>query len=426
MGIECGRIFYGPFRRGIYVKQPKSYNIYIDGEYIRFKGLTSDNATSRHPEEAIASSAFTYLLNLKKAIEYYLHTSANKVIVVMDGERVANKCTNRPLQEHDVQLIRTKFMCLCHEFGFDVNELEKGEAELNMYLSRDKTQQLNVFVTADSDMFSICYDHVPMIERDDLFAFEKIEAPDMESINHTVSNYSFVDYNMSYDAKTIECVRDSCIWFSCCPKRMEIVAFDGCARRIGIEALQMRTMIVMCGTDFSNAMFTPTAVQGIFDADAEDLRQLNQSNDVVEIVAILIYLALKNGGRLKPLPSNINVSDSNDASIIDQVTKIIDTYCEYIETSTMRIEQMPRLNCALIMRDFVYAMRAKCDDFNRNNLRRWTECTTIDEALTHFRLYVGAFTRNFMKIKRIKNDGIQTKQRQQTIQPINVSVYDCL
>jgi hypothetical protein len=122
----------------------------------------------------------------------------------------------------DAALVRTTFMNPCSGIGYRVCELRSGESELQMYLRRDKTADLNVFVTADSDIISICYDHYQSVS-----AIAAITMTSRQTTTTTNNNWgNIIDENDTYedDASVI----DSCLWI--CPKRdITFIGFDRCA-----------------------------------------------------------------------------------------------------------------------------------------------------------------------------------------------------
>ena len=170
MGIaNCNKLFENINLRGLYNggNWPKAsngrINLYVDGENIRFKGMTNSNVESDNAERRIAQDAFAYLDRIRQRLTTHLFrrryvdsgaTSAHrtkrdfdKVYVYMDGRRPHNKVTRIVNVTVDHSIIRNALMDICrmHAPLYEVVLLEYGESELFMYADRDKAAALNIF-----------------------------------------------------------------------------------------------------------------------------------------------------------------------------------------------------------------------------------------------------------------------------------------
>ncbi|PHT96193.1 hypothetical protein BC332_34881 [Capsicum chinense] len=235
-------------------------------------------------------TSFTYLKRTVNSIEEWRAASPTSVIVYMDGKRVHNKTMKRTECPYDSTLIRSFFMNFCKIEGYNVEDLSfteagYGEAELLMYLNRDKSAELNVYVTRDTDMISICCQHVPTFistnssnkgslpfkianyrkvltrekkttsladePSDHLLEWEdhELEIEDDEdpcSIMNT-SHKQIVDINATYDDEELKKnnldVIDSCVWWVCgnSGSTVRTIGFDGCSERFGFSGKVFRT-----------------------------------------------------------------------------------------------------------------------------------------------------------------------------------------
>lgn len=427
MGILHADRLIEHFRRGLYNHKPTSYIVSVDGELIRYKGMVSANMTQHNAEEAVANTSCEYLVRTVIWIETYMGLRAREVIVYMDGARVANKTTARPECALDVTVIRATFMRLCAERGYRVHALLHGESELQMYLRRDRNVDLNVLLTRDSDMLSICYNHMPTflctktgselryadVEQRGLVASsldQKTATPeeddeDEDDTTFGVRRQNTASLNVMYDRITDinsvythapeDGVRvlDSCVWIVCgdSSKPMQFIGFDACAHRIGYNDTVFRTFAAMCGTDFTESMLTPSMFTGFFNAaGADEKRYINTLKDVSKIVASILYMGLKGGGEIKRGLGRVagyqRPFNQND------ITVALSMYYEYISTGSMANKRIPKFNTALAVKHFVYAMRAAVDDrFVKRELIKWANKVPLYECLQNLDAHLGTY-----------------------------------
>lgn len=393
MGIKNGSTIINFVQRGLYNKNPKTYNILVDGELMRYKGMNDDNITKHNTEEAIAATSYDYLRRTIKTIELWIGRKTDSVIVYMDGARVLNKVTNRADFDYDAALIRTVFKMLCREHGYTVIELDYGESELQMYLNRNKSNDLNILLTNDSDILSICYDHRPTItanndENQTCFDPKRdsiAQSSSLSSLNDTKNNVdSILDSNLIYPSHVK--VTDSCVWINTDKKNLTAIGFDYIAEYLGYKPFAFRTFVALCGTDFTDNLFTKTTMCGILSATDEDKEFINSLTDVNEIAAALQMVGLRGNGRIKNL--NANNTDQFNA---DDIKKCILMYIEYITTGHMPNERMPRMNMSIVCRQYLYAMKNQNDNFVHGTLVTWARRTKLEEAIKSLNLYLGTY-----------------------------------
>lgn len=322
------------FQQGLYNKNAKNIKIYVDGELIRHKGKTKDNIEKPEPEQFIAMSSFKYLINIIRKIESIVKITIKPtdVHVFMDGNRVLDKIFRKSDPRFKDSIIKQCFVSLCVNYNYNVVRLIDGESELQMYLLRDKTSDLNIFITSDSDLISICCSHVPNIineEFDENIGFNK----DKLKVSKFLEK-DYKDYNYEYPDDLI--VKDSCLWFSCKNKNdFQLFGFDGSEFRLNLNSHNFRIFIAECGTDFTENLFTETMINGIlkaFDSDIDFLNLFNELTDIYEITFALLYIGIKNGGT--------TIKKSNRKPLqLDMLNfkTIIEIYVNYIETGTKNI-----------------------------------------------------------------------------------------
>lgn len=393
MGIKNGAPTILSFmRKGIYNRNCGKYKIMIDGEYMRYKGMIESNLTKHNAEEAIAATSYDYMHNIIHNIEGLIGRCADEIRVFMDGTRVSNKETCRADFKFDAGLIRTIFKSICMEHGHSVIELQHGESELQMYLQRDKTMPLNVFLTNDSDMISICYGHRPISKTGKFTLCENLPPK----------------YDYASDANSVYSepndIIDSCVWINCSRETVAI-GFDLIDDRFIYTPDVFRVFIALCGTDFTSNLLTDSMIAGILTAVDDDKKFINNLTDINEIAACLQMLGIRNGGTIKRATPVQKTKKMPTTHLFNPITglpilpdynpndlhRAITMYREYITTGKMDDSTIPRPNMSNICRQFLYAMKGQDDDFVKKSLNTWARQTTLQYALDCFKSYHGTY-----------------------------------
>ncbi|ATY70194.1 polh/gran [Tomelloso virus] len=386
MGIKNGAPnIIANIRCGLYNTGAQKYKINVDGELMRYKGMIELNLCKNNAEEAIAATSFDYMKKLIDNIELLRGYRACEVIVFMDGARVANKESNRADFKYDVGLIRLTFKLICSEYGYTVNELQHGESELQMYLQRDKSVELNVFLTNDSDMISICYGHTPTIKfQDSLDENLKsiIEAQNFDSITTSIE-----DRNYTYDLSKVESLLDSCVWINCGKKQVTAIGFDFIETRLYYSVSAFRTFIAFCGTDFTSCLLTDSMVSTVLLSEKQDIEFINTLKSAHEIAACLLVLGLRGNGTIK----RFSEESKTQTFAMDEISKTIKMYLNYIGTGKMLNCTIARPCMSLACRHYLYAMRDKSTCFVKNAMVKWAKSTTLSEAIEQLRQNLGTY-----------------------------------
>lgn len=347
------------FNNGLYKRTNcDTSNLYIDGELVRFKGMTDQNKTQRNAEEAIARDGVKYLKNRISIIETYFGKTFDNIIVFMDGKRVHNKETRVYDTDVDVGLIRFIFKEACERERYHVKQLEFGEGELQMYIQRDKLTNRNVFLTKDSDMLSILYGHKPYYKTAVTVAPKQQLSTDYET--------KIIDLNDDYTDDVQ--VYDSCVWIECDSSNspMKVYGFDDTVNRLKFSKLVFRTFCAMCGTDFTDSLLTTSMITGFFtcitDNELEmvnhyelDLLDNHAHNDdvvdesimknrVFEIVVLILLAGFRNRGTMKQMKKNYETGIlKNFDDLKTELYHIIRIYYVYISLGVMLPMNVPRL-----------------------------------------------------------------------------------
>lgn len=380
MGILNGSRIMINFKTGLYKFDPENYNIYVDGELIRYKGMIEENLSKHDAEEAIALASFQYLTRLIKSIELLLKRRANQVTVYLDGSRVTNKVVNRPEFKFDAGLIRRIFAIFCTENNMKIINLNHGESELQMYLKRDKNIDLNVFVTNDSDMLSICYGHTSTI---DGVVCENIEKYTIEKIVDNLRCCAIEDDNFRYLPGLH--VKDSCLWINC-GKKIVAYGFDNTKINISYKPHIFRTFVALCGTDFTPSMLTETLINGVMKACKKDIEYINCLDDINEIAACLLVIGIKGGGTIK------RKEDYSKATFnYTEIPTMVNMYIDYISTGRMSEDLIPRPQMSYACRHYLYAMKGQDDNFTKKALYIWSCGVELKYLISAFKKYIGTY-----------------------------------
>nr|AHW98242.1 flap endonuclease [Nilaparvata lugens endogenous nudivirus] len=454
MGILDGYTIVNHFTQGLYNKKPKHYNVYVDGKLMRYKGMIAENLTLPAPEEAIAHTSFQSLVRILAALDTHLGLPYSKVFVYMDGERVRNKTCDRPMFPYDTSLIRTTFKHYCIDLNYTVIELNYGESELQMYLDRDKSCDLNVFVTEDSDMLSICYNHQPTFidsatsntarECGDMYEFiyQNYQTPELLWSNeHSSSNSSIQDSNNSYffPANVNYSVHDSCLWLANKTKSQAVaIGMDLCRNRIRFNDLVFRTFLALKGTDFTSKsrMCTNSMVQPFLNSSLDDINFINSQSEklyhdkhplcwnYIAVAILFLSTKCKRGSTL--------VRNSSCPTFkADDLEHLLSIYYKYVTTGIMN-ESTQQVNMGNGTRHYLYALYGGVTrEFTKKNITNLTSNLSLSEAkdnfLKHFDTYTPQENGNGsgkLEIVKPSVDLLQPQMRQ-PVSPLLIDLGDC-
>lgn len=433
MGISTGSKIIPWFFRGLYNQCPSHYDVYVDGELMRYKGMIHKNLTLAAPEEAIAHTAFECLNNTLTSLESMLVMSAKHVYVYMDGERVRNKTYDRAPTPLNSSLIRFTFKGLCHNIGYIVRELNYGESELQMYLDRERSCPLNVFITCDSDMISICYDHRPTIRSvDNVEISDEAKLQEIHeqarSVNHLLTHIhecddqsnGITDINSTYldafenggsDNPPKYTVVDSCMWLSNNGSyNARAIGMDFCRYRLKYHERVFRTFLALNGTDFTDCskMCTPTMIAPFFNATTEDIEFINAKCEELYdtkdkpydfywnyLAAAILFLCVKTrDNKVCSTLTRLNVKRDTRKSPRDfiaiDVERTLSMYYSYITTGRMCEEIITQTDMTVGTRHYLRAIFAGAKRAHeRNFIAKTANAMTLEEAMSNFVQYFG-------------------------------------
>lgn len=364
MGI-LHRGFCNSFSRGLYNRYADKYRVYVDGEYIWHKGIIDDNINSNaNPEQYIANTAYNFLYSLLKRVKLYFdNAEPAEVYVYMDGKRLNNKGYRaRPTESNiDCRLVRNEFMMLCAGLkNCKVVALSEGEAELEMYLQRNRDSNLNVFITTDTDMYSICYGHTPKIvsptsqqqTTSGNLDSEEIDYGNNEELDKVIDHNSsyidntlvnckpnsniFLDDNKYYKNPTLYKITDSCVWLRGNDiKNYVLVGFDFSQNTHKITPKVFRTFVAMCGTDYTKAIISDSMGINFFTSKKSkyDINHLNLEHDVLKLIVSILYYSICNATTSIRLPK-FDLKKNNYCKVDDLILNV-SNYANYINTGKM-------------------------------------------------------------------------------------------
>lgn len=416
MGIQHGSALSVHFQHGRYRRSPTVYSVYVDGELMRYRGMVAVNMEARDAEARIAASSVAITVRVVEQLRRYFGREPKDVHVYMDGAvRVANKTTDRPIFRFNAKLIRSLYVDGCRRHGMRVHHLDVGEAELQMYLKRDREVDLNVFVSDDSDLLSIAYAHRPrqvhdvgplrsldnhVVVRDDASSQQQQQSSScLVSSGNVTTTAAAVngggaavnDANVRYDSAIETRIRDSCVWVrngtassamarplagggGCAgsPNVSSTLIFhgmDACREVMHLGVTQFRVFCALCGTDFTPSMFTQTAIKAIASASREDKLFLDRLQEPLEIAAGLLLLAVYHGATLKRMENKTKHAPSCGDPLV-ALAAALRMYCSYIETGVMDERTIPKPPMYAAQHTLLRIMKGDSDHAKRQ-LKSW-------------------------------------------------------
>lgn len=361
MGILNGNVIVGRFKEGLYNRTPESYEVYVDGELMRYKGMTSDNLTKHDAEHAVANSSFLYLCRLIRQLEEHLDKKPYQVNVYMDGKRVTNKVAHTTDFQLDASLIRNLFIRLCIESGMFVNHLEHGESELQMHIKHNRDRPLTVYITCDTDLISILYGHKPMVngERVDFRKYvtdieTQVDIADCPYVIVNDKSDRFQDANLIYANNAKYKIKDSIVWLNCVKDTIIMYGMDNTMANMPMKPEVFRSFTALCGTDFTPQAFTTSFINAILKINKSDAESLNILTDYFDIFAALLVVGYKNGGNLKQKKKPIHTNISRET-----VNMMLKYYIDYVDTGVMTDNYIPQPAMPWLTRYVIWCATSK-------------------------------------------------------------------
>lgn len=403
MGISKGSFFYKLFKHGLYQKKPKIVRIHVDGENIWYKGCVSEGMNAVNVESEIANIAHMYLVSLKLEIEQLLGLKSidpENVFIWMDGARNIYKENRDYVLKFDKRVVRKEFTSLLKFYGYQIKQLNEGESELIMYHDRNKKfplncdtydyssekleeveVDLNVFISNDSDMFSICYNHRPKTTE----SFETISLVSTDPITHLRfidSNYTYPDYLK---------VTDSCVWISTNPRSVQVIGFDFCQDRLHLNPKPFQILTIMCGNDYYRKhMLSNTSIESIIDfiitksdQTRNFLQFINSLDDCIEVCVMFLFIAIYNNSSLVKMDKNDFLNPD-----LKNFYFIINRYINYIESKSMYLYSPQETKASSVVKFLILNMMNEMDCIKFPTLKmrtQWAKNKSFTSVLNDFR-----------------------------------------
>lgn len=396
--------------KSLYNAAPRLYNIVFDGEMMRYKGYVDTAVNCESPEFTIAAIAKNCTHSTVEEIKNVMSKEPYEVIVYMDGQRVPNKVKRLdPNPNLNKTLIRHNYIEMCRQLDYKVVLLERGEAELHMYIQRDKSIDLNIFVTGDSDMISICYGHRPKIN-----GVLQTDCGDMVRTGVVVNNQlsNFQGTNITYDNSLH--VQDSCAWLRIndSAHMNQFYGMDSLHEIFKFNVRHFRIFVAMCGTDFTPSALTRSMIGSVLSCTIHEKESINAIEENYKIFGAFLYLGLKycracikrvvvnntansnkggGGGTVFFVDGDSEETARRIKTFIDQYLTMYTTYIEMATTGS--IEKFPDMGT--LVRYFIYAMRGGPNNtkiYKGNltmELKKWSNQITLSTALRNLEKYLG-------------------------------------
>lgn len=386
---------------GLYKQNPQMININIDGEYLWWKGVNSENLSISNSEDRIAKTSYDYLLKLINMIRKQFGCVIYEIIIYMDGARVNNKehRYNAATLKFDITSARKNFIQLCRQINnCKIVQLDIGEAELQMYKNRNVNIELNVFVTADTDMLSICYGHKSTISekllelkgeitlsqsnRNGLANTENIDLPMLLSETKTRTVTPMFDDNFNYSEKYN--VVDSCVWLRIAKWKLHLIGFDFSERIHKFKVNVFRVFLGMCGNDFIKPIITNTMSLTFLSSTDRERENLNiiEDHNLFDIITGVLYTICKSNilnviGKKDPVPFKLPSGFRGRKNLKkDSIVEHFKMYLDYIDAGFMsNVELNRKFNNSLVANHTFQAMIPENKNKKLTSRLVYTWCT---------------------------------------------------
>lgn len=335
-----------------------AYNICLDGNWLWRRGAITTNMGIDYQ---IAATACNYTNSLISRIKVHFGKGLtfNKSMVYFDGkrgpEKIQRNANDAKIGKERAENIVKTFKSLLEESGSSVIQLDEGDCELWMYLLRDKTIN-SIFVTADSDMISICYNHVPDYKNQQP-GNHSCSSP---SIEHCSTKTPILDNNQITDSQSTV---DSCVWVR--PNKLVkenstqlmIYGMDALRKMHNLEARPARILFALSGTDYTDALFTRTMIKNILFqlALGSYVDILNDSSRaILEIVWVYLYLACTTKCSLQRYVPRMAIDEQDKPCVtkndIDMYIDRIQAYLTFIETGKCIVVKKQKCHSSILQR----------------------------------------------------------------------------
>lgn len=261
---------------GFYNKYNFDYNIVIDGENIRYKALNKYNLmNTQDTEKQLVDTIMKYLYRLiYTIIKPKMNDQKPKnIYIYMDtGKRAKNKEIRRTTIDTVLNAnYRNLFMKSCNNtFEYKLIDNIIGEAELLMYLTRDKTIPLNIFVTGDTDIITICYGHKAILN----------------NINENNVNSCDIINDNFYKNNSNNLV-DSAVWFDCSSK--QFFGLDSLQQNFRYSKNTFLTILAFAGCDYIQPLVTESMLSYLLNFSDETIKIIESLKTPIEILISIIY-----------------------------------------------------------------------------------------------------------------------------------------
>lgn len=238
-------------------------NLYIDGPILLYCGNVNAKLNPNTNPQHIINKKLKKIIDVVKSRYNVLETH-----VFFDGEAPPEKA-HRQMQRasrgsnYDIQKIKREF-CEYNRFkSIYINDLFKGEAEMEMYRLRN-TKTTSIIYTKDTDMFTIAYGH--STPDDVIFCQERIVSAGGSKV------YSFFD--------------------------MRKFCYDAMPREV------FYAMMAFAGTDYTETRLSSTQIKCIFENMEQNQPTISLSNiisddpkkDDISVLVDVIREFLRNHG----------------------------------------------------------------------------------------------------------------------------------
>lgn len=380
MGIQNFNLLFPKTKHGYGNINPKTCGIYVDGEFMRYRGYVSNNLTSDNAEVNCANTAFYRLEKVLTEIFDLFPNAIKTVVIYFDGKRPETKVIRQNAFNIDQKTERDLFKGFCSK-KYEIKQLDTGESEKMMFFERNMENDANIFVTGDSDILSIAYSDKMLDETEPTF----FEGQILANLDNTIT----VRNNP---------VKDSIMWYRVM-ENCALYGLDFICHEYGLKKLPMTVLIGMQQTDYTNGLFTKSMLAStckVLTMEPKLVEEINKMDKIMDIMGAFYYVCVQ---------SNFTFKKSNEVGGSCDYMDAVNTVNSYVSYIVNKIPEefmvFTKCNCYTIGVIFLSALSGfRVLDFVK--AKKYLSILPLDESIVRLNENIKYINVENVPCKRVK------------------------
>lgn len=270
---------------------------------------------SRDVNQSVATIAAENFFNIINVCGRELSVYPRAVYIYFDGVAPKGKLATQQLRlaynapEGDLcmqtveDLVTLRINKTQKQYSITIVKLATGESELSMYALRDQNVNTNVFITTDTDIFNILYNHTPVIP-EGYTPTHALELEDSETDTETLppqANFAFNSYPQQF-TRAIKhsytsynptvTIKDSALLLMRSKDAYTFYSLDNAYKSFWMSPLVFRVFCGMCGSDYTTSVLTKSMCENVVKfEDHAIIKKINALEDVMSITISLLLVS---------------------------------------------------------------------------------------------------------------------------------------